>query len=432
MIRSSIPAPIANPRRTSLTLANLCLGASLMTLGLAGTASAGTLNLDEALSRAVAYTPSQRAAQARIEAAEATARQAAVKPPAAIGLDIENLGGEAEGGLDRTETTLSYQHTLERGGKREARVNAARSEIRVAELRRQVAALDLIYTVEKLWVEATAAEAEVALAESQLAISRTAQAEVQKRVAVARDPLFAGTEVDTAVARAQLDLDLAKAKTLRLRQELAAYWGGAADFELSRTSLETVSAADSSTGPATTIDVALLEAERQSATARIRVEETRKAPDATVSGGVRHFGADGTVAVVLGGAIPLGRAGYNQGGIDRARAERRAVEADIEARRLDYLRQRSQLLGRMNSYSQEIRRIEADILPPAEKTLDQVSDGYRRGGFRHTDVINAARIIQTVHVRRIEVLKAMNLDLAALHRLDGHHAGLVPAGDIRQ
>lgn len=426
-----MPVFVAISRRKSRTLATLCLGISLMTLGLASKASAETLNLEDAIARAIAHNPSQRAAQARIEAAEATTRQAAVKPLASIGLDVENLGSESEGGLNRTETTLSYQHTLERGGKRDARINAARSDVRTAELRRKVAGLDLIYDIEKVWVEALAADAEVVTATRHLDIAKIAQAEVKRRVAAARDPLFAGSEAETAVARAELDLEMARAKALRYRQELAGYWGGAADFDLSPQAFDAVLTFSTGTGPETPADLALLEQERESANARIRVEEARTKQDATIKGGVRYFSADGSAAIVVGGAIPLGRAGYNQGNIDRAQAERRAIEGDIKARRLDILRQRSQILSRLDAGRREVNSIDRDILPKAELALAQVSDGYARGGFRHSDVITAARSIQGLRARRIEVLKTMNLDLAALHRLDGRYAGLVPTGEVQ-
>ena len=96
-------------------------------------AVAETLTLPEALTRAAAYDPTRPAAAARVQAAQAGVRQAGVRPNPSLGADLENFAGTGDIGLaDRSETTLYYEQTWERGGKREARVDVARAELAVA------------------------------------------------------------------------------------------------------------------------------------------------------------------------------------------------------------------------------------------------------------------------------------------------------------
>jgi outer membrane protein, heavy metal efflux system len=424
--------PTAHMRRRGRALTGVCLCLSFAGLCLASAALAENLTLTEALTRARDYDPAQRASAARINAAEAGARQAGVKLNPSIGFDVENFAGSEPYGLaDRAETTLYYQQTLERGGKRQARTDVARRDVVVAQAKQVVSQLDLFETVEKHWIEALAAQAEIDLAENRLAIALRDRDEVMRRVNAARDPLFAGTQLDAEVAEAQLNLDQAKGRALQAKQALAAFWGGTPDFDLDLTVFVLPDVPTLPTMPETSPDLALLEAERDRAAARIRVEQTRATQDVTLRGGVRYFSGDGAAALMLGGSLPLGRNDTNQGNIERAQSERVAAEADIDVRRLEQLRERSRIVSSLTLHIQEVRRIDSDVLPPARQTLELVRDGYARGGFRHTDVITAAENIAAIESRRAAVLKAVYLEIAELNRLDGRHADLVETTDTQ-
>uniref|UniRef100_UPI0030F3C407 TolC family protein n=1 Tax=Phenylobacterium sp. TaxID=1871053 RepID=UPI0030F3C407 len=162
-------------------------------------ALAEPLTLPEALTRAAAFDPSRPAAAARMQAAQAGIRQAGVRPNPSLGADLENFAGSGDIGLaDRSEATLFYEQTWERGGKREARVDVARAELAVARSRASVRALDLLAEVQAAWIEALAAEAAIAVAEERLAVARRLEGEVERRVRAARDPLFSGERARAA------------------------------------------------------------------------------------------------------------------------------------------------------------------------------------------------------------------------------------------
>ena len=200
---------------------------------------------------------------------------------------MENFAGTgAYSLLDRTEATVTYQQTLERGGKREARTGRARAEIEVARLRREVRTLDVLKDVQVAYAEATAAEAELLIAEARLIAAHQSQADIDRRVKGARDPLFAGSRADMMTAQAQIARDQARDRARNARAALARFWGGSPDFRLA---LEPFFEAKGPVIPAslTIADLALLEAERDVATANIRVEQARAVVDPTVRAGVR-------------------------------------------------------------------------------------------------------------------------------------------------
>lgn len=413
------------PSRRLLTACAVLLAAA------AFDAAAETLTLPEALNRAAAYDPTRPAAAARVEAARAGVRQAEVRPNPSLGADLEIFAG-AGGLTDRSEATLYYEQTWERGGKREARVDAARAELAVVRGRASVRALDLLAEVQTAWVEALAAEAAIAVAEEKLAVAQRLETEVERRVRAARDPLFSGERARTATAQARIDRDQALAAAEQARAALASYWGGGPVFELNVSALEPGSVGVPGT-VTDTPDLRLLATERDLSQARIAVERARAVQDPRWRAGLRHFGESNDVAVIIGGSIPLGRYDTNQGGIARAQAERTAAEADMAAARIDREREIARLTARRAATLAEVARTDAEVAPSAARAVTLVRDGFNRGGgaFTYLEVADAQRAVIEARSRRIDLLKRFHLDGVRLDRLTGRHAALLSNAETR-
>lgn len=418
------PAGRARRRLASTAVAAL--------LALPAAAYAQPLSLADVLARAAAEDPGRAATEARLQAAEAALRQASVRPNPSIGLEVENFAGTgARELLDETESTLYYQQTFERGGKRGARADAARAEIAVAAAQAQVRALDLLATVQTLWVEAAAAEAGVGVAEERLAVAQRLERETVRRVAAARDPLMSGERARTATAEARIALERARTGAIDARVALAAYLGMPA-VELDMTAFTTATFG-ATPGDAEPPDLAALAAQRDAAQARVRVEQSRAVQDPTFRAGLRHFREGGDVAFIVGGSIPLGRYDTNRGGIDRARAERLAAEADIAAARTERGREMARLTARRAATAAELARLEGEVLPSARRAVDLARDGFSRGGgaFTYLEVAEAQRVLVGARARRIELLKSFHLDGVRLDRLTGRHAPLLARAETR-
>ena len=128
--------------------------------------------------------------------------------------------------------------------------------------------------------------------------------DVNRRVQAARDPLFAGQRAEMQVSQAEIALAQAEIAAENTNAALGAYLG-VGTFSVDPAALGDLTAPLAAT-PALTTDLALLERERDAATARIRVEQVRARPDATVRGGLRSFGIGDEVALCRHRCRPSG------------------------------------------------------------------------------------------------------------------------------
>lgn len=415
---SALARLVTAPQVVALALALAAPGAAL------AQDKPAPLGLTEALTRAAAFDPSTSGARARLDAAEAARRQAALRLNPTLGLEIENFAGSGSYSmLDRSETTASYQQTWERGGKREARTSLAAAEIELTRLRQSVRRLDLIKEVQVAYADALAAEAELLIAQTRLIAAQQSQSDIARRVRSARDPLFAGSRAQTLAVQAEIGRDRAQQAALDARAALARYWGGAADFSLDLKDFFQVTA-PAAASVQDTADLALLAAARYLAEARVKVERSRQIVDPTMRAGVRYFGDGSDVALVVGGSIPLQRYDTNKAGVERALAERNAADADIAEAKLLREREIARLTARLSASAVESERIRAEVIPEAIRTVELVRDGFNRGGFQYIDVTEAERALADARERRVVILRQHHQDQAALDRLTGRHVGL--------
>ena len=394
-------------------------------------AAAQSLSLSDVLARAASRDLTVAVTEAQLQSVAAGVEQAKVGPRPVVGVDVEDFAGTGPySPVDRSQATAFYERTWERGGKRDARINAARSEGSVTQQRGRIRTLDLLAQVQIAWVEALAADAQIVVAEERLATAQRVESEVARRVSRALDPLFAGERARTAVAQARIARDQAVTAANIARANLAAWWGGSADFQLDRSAFEHIS---SGTSSGDTPDIELLAAQRDAADARIRLEEAKGVSDPTLRAGVRHFGEGNEFALIVGGSIPLGSRQANRGNVERARADRLAAEAEMAVARVERERELRRLQAEQAMIATEVSRIDREILPSAQRAVTLVRDGFNRGGtaFTFLEVNQAQQAVIDARTRRIDLLRRLHLDGARIDRLIGRHSSLIASVENR-
>lgn len=411
----------------------LSICSALPWLLLAPAASAADLTLADALARTAALEPVLAARAAQLRIAQAGITQADVRPPDTVGIDLEDfVGTGAYSPAERSQTTVWYERTWERGGKRSARIGAARSELSVTAQRNRVRMLDLLAQVQTAWVEALATEAAVPVAEQRLAALRRYEGEVRRRVSRALDPLFAAERAKTAVAEAAITLDQARANARIARAGLAAYWGGSANFQLDNATFDP-DFGEPNPARSDSPDIDLLVAQKEAAGARLRLAETGNIADPSARVGMRHFGQGNDVALIVGGSVPLRSRAVNQGNIARANAEQQAIEAEVALAQIDMTRETDRLVAERTAILSELARTTKEVLPGAQRSVALVESGFRRGGtaFTFLELSQAQQAVIEAHSRRVELLRRYHLAGARLDRMSGRHAPLIDSVENR-
>ena len=354
-------------------------------------AFAKPITLDEAIAKAIEAAPSIRANEAAVAAAQAGRVQAGVRPNPTVTVEGENLVGSGPYNVfGQAEITGTYSQTIERGGKRDARVTYAERDIGVAEASSRVARLELVSAVQRAFLDVVIAGYVVEIAETGLGVEMEMQREALRRVRGYKDPLFVETSASARVTQAQLNLVEARARQAGAKAALAAFWNGQAeDIETEGEVMSGIPAARQ----LALADAELAQAEIARASAAVSVEQTRTTQDYTLSGGARFLRGTNDVALVAGITIPLGRFDRNQGNIAKAQAEKLRIELTAEAQRLDKLRRLASLGAEADAARTRADAIVLEVYPQTTKALRQVREGYARGGFTFRDMQGAADAI---------------------------------------
>jgi len=153
--------------------------------------------------------------------------------------------------------------------------------------------------------------------------------------------------------------------------------------------------------------------------AALGVEQSKRIPDVTVSGGGRYFNETEDTGFVVKLALPLLLFDYNQGGVLEARyrlaqaeEKRRATEVRVNATLAEVYQ------SLITAY-RDITGIQRDVLPAAEEAFQVATEGYRQGKFGFLDVLDAQRTLFETKGQYLDALSAYHKAVAEAERLIG-------------
>jgi len=393
-------------------------------VAIAAPAAAETLTLESAIARALAATPQQAAAAARLDTLRAARAVADTRPAGSVEVLGENFG---VGGRDlnrQIQIGATYNQPIERGGKRTARIGVVEADMALAASEALVKRLDLAERVQRLHLEVQAAEAAIGLARDRVSLADQVVKDAARRVAAARDPLFVGSQARTRLAEAQVELEMAEHARDAALARLTALWGSSpAGLAVDAQNFLNVTEVAEGVAAAAA-DRAVFDARQQRAVANEALQRANGRTDPIWSLGPRYIGT-GDAALVAGMTLPFGNRALNRATVDRARAEARQVEA--EAAVADFERRQQIILAAelVNEAAHEVEAIRDKVVPMAERTLAEVRAGYNRGGFTFLDVATAASALHDARVRMLRAATRHHDAKAMLDRLNGRFAPLV-------
>ena len=378
------------------------------------------LTLREALRLALAANPRLQTLGWELRKAEGRTRQAGARPNPELSFDLENVGGSSSG----SEATLSVGQLLELGGKRSARVGAARAEEEVVSLDIQAERLALVGEVTTRFIEALSTERSVALAEDEIRAAEEAATNIAQRVRAGAAHPVERRRAEVELANVRLERAILQSDADLTRSRLSATWGepeprferlvGLLDSLPALPSIDSIQAR-AQASPV----LSRWRAEREARQRRLDLERARRVPDLTPLAGIRTLSQGNERTFVGGLSLPLPLFDRNRGGIDEASAALQQAplaetQARIELRRA--LAESHATLRRARAKLDAIRR---EVLPEAALAFEEMRTGYERGRFTYLDLLEARRTLLRARREEVQTLLAAHLALAELERLVG-------------
>ena len=157
----------------------------------------------------------------------------------------------------------------------------------------------------------------------------------------------------------------------------------------------------------------------------MKLEEARRIPDLTLSGGFRRFSETNDNAFVLGVSIPLPLFDRNQGGALEARYRLAKAEEEHKASEVRVRTALAEAYRALSIAFAEATALKNDVLPGAQSAFDATNEGYRQGKFGYLDVLDAQRTLFKTRDQYIETLTAYHRAVADVEQLIGERLDAV-------
>lgn len=378
----------------------------------------GPLSLQAAISLAFEQNKTLAAARKEIEAVDATILQAGARPNPEFSALIEDTRKSS-----RT-TTYQINQPIELGGKRSARIEAARRARDMAVLDYAAKRSELRAAVVAAYYEVRVATERQRLAHELLALASTSAGMAQRRVMAGKISPVEQTKAQVAQSAAQLELNQANSELGLARQKLAMLWGAtAARQPLSDQGGEALPPLPAiaqlteqvANGPA--VRLARLEVERRRALASI--ETSKRTPDVSLTLGNKRDESSARNMWVVGFSVPIPVFDSNQGNeleafkrVDIARDALALTELQMQG-------EAAQGFERLRNAREEATALRNDIVPAAQSAYQAARTGFELGKFGYLDVLDAQRTYFQAKAQYWKALSAAFQAAADLDRLAG-------------
>jgi cobalt-zinc-cadmium efflux system outer membrane protein len=368
-----------------------------------------SLTLARAIELANSRSPSVAAFGAETEAATHRNEAEALPPNLLLESEFENFAGTGQtSGTQSLESTVRITRVFELGDKAALRRGVGSAELERLAADQRTRQLDLAAEVARRFVHVLSDQEMLTTAERATQLAKHARDAAQQRVTIGASSPAAVGRAEIALARAEIEQEHAEHELKTSRVKLSVLWGEQVPsfakvegnlFELSADEPFDTYRARLESNP----DLASLTSQLRTEDARVRLAQSQRKPDVSVSAGVRRLETFDDQALVAGFSIPLGtrrRADYQE---RAARASRTVIESEREARRLELHANLFDLYQELLHARTETQALREKVRPQAEAMLKTTSDGYQAGRFSLLELADAQ--IQLIELER-EAIRA--------------------------
>lgn len=380
--------------------------------------SAAALTLERAIALAMQANPQLAGARHEVQAIAGTVLQAGLRPNPV--LDV----GQVDTRRATRETTAQLSQTIELGGKRTSRVEAAErgQDAATAELRTRVA--DVRAAVTTAFNDVLTAQERVRLAQESLIVAGRVTNTVAKRVQAGKVSPVDETRARVAEANVRLDALKVDGELATARKTLTGFWGNLMPrFERALGKLDELPDLPNwndlvaGLGTAPPISRARIEIERRKAL--LKLEQSRRTPDVTVAVGMKRSQELGINQAVFGLSIPLPLFDRNQGNVLEALRRVDKAGDEFAVTQTETHKELAQAYQELDTARQEAKSLSGEILPGAQSAYDAAVKGFDFGKFAYFDVLDAQRTMILAKSQYLRALQDARRAAANIDRLAG-------------
>jgi cobalt-zinc-cadmium efflux system outer membrane protein len=354
----------------------------------------------QAVAEALDHNLSLLAERYNVSVATAALVTAGLRPNPVVTASVMRPDGPlVESGIAVNDAVVRTDYVLERGGKRERRIEQAT-------LARSVAELQLLDTTRKLVLDVQAAFADVQLAKLNVALARENLAALDNVVAVNVERVRTGDLSQVELSRSRLaalqfqnDVEQQTAKLAVAKGRLALLLGrGRADVP------DVIGDLRQDSGPLDRASLQMQALERRPDLRAARSEQARSAADLrlqlangkidyTISGEYHRQEGGGLRGNNYGVyfSVPLPIFNRNQGEVARAGAQQLQLDARARAVEAEIVAELDSAFAEYTSARQIVVRIETDMLAQARDVRTTMEYSYRRGEASLVEFLDAVR-----------------------------------------
>jgi cobalt-zinc-cadmium efflux system outer membrane protein len=364
----------------------------------------GAITIEQAVSEALDHNLSLLAERYNVTVADAAVLTAGLRPNPVLTADVILPDSKLmDTGVGLREGVVRTDFVLERGGKRDRRIEQAT-------LARSVAELQLLDTTRKLVLDVETAYADVQLAKLNLALARENLGAFNNVVAVNVERVRTGDLAQVELARSRLaalqfqnDVEQQTAKLAIARSRLEGLLGrrttGSIDVtgdlrrDLAPLDQNAIRARALEMRP----DLRAVKTDQARSVADLRLQLANGKIDYTVSGEYHVQNGKGFTGDVTGNtyamyfSAPLPFFNRNQGEIARARTQQQQLDAKTRALEADIAANLDAAFTEYTSARSIVERIENDMLAQARDVRATMEYSYRRGEASLVEFLDAVR-----------------------------------------
>ena len=382
------------------------------------TATKPATTLAAAWAKALEANPGLQAAKSGFAASEGAVQQSKALPNPELAFTQEDTRAQTR------SSTVQINQLVELGGKREARMEMAKSEKATAHAAVFETQSELRYQLVTYFNELLLAQKKVQFASQTHALATQAADAANKRVQAGKVPPLEASRAQVAQANAALELQQAQSNIVVAQQNLASLWGGMA-AEVGEASGDFTAIAESPTAeeldlllqnaPAMLLARGALEQSR----AASDLEKAKRVQDPTVSLGVKRANEVGRNQIILGVSIPLPLFDRNAGNQLQALRKMDQAESKLEQQRLQLQTQVFTARQQLFSSQQQSALLKSQVVPTAQSAYDVAVRGFSLGKFNFLDVLDAQRTLVESQRQLLDQLMTSHRARAEMDRLLG-------------